>query len=165
MFTRHSWNPGWVGWQAFLAHGDADGDADGGGCCFHQTFGQECPRRHRSTRLTKGSKAVCCVVMFYLFSPCASYILSIDVVYRLPVCKHCITSNDNQVCALLGLPREKPWMVPSLFSRPKPKPSQLAVAHCIPTCGYSPRSASREIGASWQHHDAAHCRCILQDST
>jgi hypothetical protein len=101
-----------------------------------------------------------------LFSPCASYILSIDVVYRLPVCNHCITSNVNQACALLGLPREKPWMVPSLFSRPKPKPSQHAVAHCTDysTCGYSPRFASRETSASWQHHDAAQCRCLLQDS-
>lgn len=46
---------------------------------------------------------LCCVVMFYstvLFSPCASYILSIDVVYRLPVCNHCITSNVNQALCL-----------------------------------------------------------------
>ena len=109
--------------------------------------GRLCVMEHQGWCLlvTPGILAACVVLSCFtvLFSPCASYILSIDVVYRLPVCNHCITSNVNQACALLGLPREKPWMVPSLFSRPKPKPSQHAVTHCIDYGYCTPRALHR----------------------
>lgn len=105
---------------------------------------------------------LCCAVLScftarycFLLAPRIFSASTSSIAYR------CVTiasqATSIKPCALLGLPREKPWMVPSLFSRPKPKPSHHAVAHCIDysTCGYSPRFASR---ASWQHH----CRCLSQ---